>query len=70
MASGEKRCENCEFYNSKSLVWDTGECRFNAPVPSIKPAMMSDKFYSGSSLNWPPVQPNDWCGQYENKGEG
>jgi len=70
MAAGDKRCENCEFYNSNSAVWDTGECRFNAPLPSIKPAMMSDKFYSGASLNWPPVQPNDWCGQYKNKAEG
>ena len=70
MGAGEKRCENCEFYNSESSVWETGECRFNAPVPSIKPAMMSDKFYSGASLNWPPVKPNDWCGQYKNKAEG
>ena len=67
MAVKERRCENCEFYNSESSVWDSGECRFNAPLPSLKPVMLSEKFYKESSLNWPGVQPSDWCGQYREK---
>ena len=67
MAENEKRCENCDFYNGNSAVWDKGECRFNAPLPSPKHPMLNDKFYKDAPLNWPPVQPNDWCGQYKGK---
>jgi len=67
MAENEKRCKNCEFYDITSSVEGNGQCRFSAPLPTIKSAMMSDKFFNEASLNWPHVQPNDWCGQYRDK---
>lgn len=64
MAANEKRCESCEFYSNDG---DTGRCRCNAPHPTLKTSMISDKFYSESLITWPPVQPTDWCGQHREK---
>lgn len=67
MAANEKRCENCEFYYKDSLSADTGQCRCNAPHPTLKSSLMSDKFYSDAVITWPAVQPTDWCGQHKEK---
>ena len=67
MTENEKRCENCEFYESSSADEDIGKCHFNAPLPSLKHPMLDKRFYKAASLNWPLVQPTDWCGQYKDK---
>jgi len=64
MAANEKRCESCEFYCNESPGADAGQCRCNAPHPTLKTSMISDKFYSDAMLTWPTVQRTDWCGQY------
>ena len=67
MTENEKRCENCEFYESNSADEGIGKCHFNTPLPSPKHPMLNDKFYKDASLNWPPAQLTDWCGQYKDK---
>jgi len=57
MVARERRYENCEFYHDEGQGEDEGQCRFNAPFPSLKSAMMSEKFFSEASITWPTVQP-------------
>jgi hypothetical protein len=64
MGMSEKKCEACEFYCDGSPREGKGQCRFNAPFPSLKSAMMSEKFFSEASITWPTVQPTDWCGHF------
>ena len=67
VAGKEKRCGNCEFYHTEDQGGDAGQCRFNAPLPTLKSAMMSEKFFKEAALTWPNVKPGDWCGQYKEK---
>lgn len=64
MATSERQCKNCQYYDDEGQGPDKGQCRFNAPFPSLKSAMMSEKFFSEASITWPTVQPADWCGRF------
>lgn len=64
MRTGRRRCGDCEFYDDEGQGEDAGQCRFNAPFPSLKSAMMSEKFFSEASITWPTVEPTDWCGHF------
>ena len=66
MGMSERRCKDCESYDGdgQGEGEGTGQCHFNAPFPSLKSAMMSEKFFSEASITWPTVQPTDWCGHF------
>jgi hypothetical protein len=64
MATRERQCKNCQYYDEEGQGQDQGQCRFNAPFPSLKSAMMSEKFFSEASITWPTVQSADWCGHF------
>jgi rubredoxin len=64
MVTRERQCKNCQYYVDEGQGQDKGQCRFNAPFPSLKSAMMSEKFFSEASITWPTVQPADWCGRF------
>jgi hypothetical protein len=64
MGMGERKCEACEFYCEEGQSEGKGQCRFNAPFPNLKSAMMSEKFFREASITWPTVQPTDWCGHF------
>ena len=64
MTSNVRRCKDCEFYLDDGQDDGEEQCRFNAPVPSLKSATMNEKFFSEVSITWPRVGPDDWCGQF------
>lgn len=67
MASNERRCGGCEFFDGEGEGGETGRCHFNAPFPSLKSSMMSEKFYTDATITWPQVKASDWCGRYSCK---
>jgi len=62
MRAAQRQCKDCDFFCDQGET--KGQCRFNAPFPSLKSAMMSEKFFSEASLTWPTVEPTDWCGHF------
>jgi len=67
MASKQRQCRSCEFFHSEGGKGDTGLCRCNAPFPSLRSSMISEKFYSDATITWPQVKADDWCGRYSPK---
>jgi hypothetical protein len=50
-----RRCDACDYWQA----WDQiGLCRFNPPVQirDVRNDMVE---------RWPPVAPDDWCGQFQ-----
>ncbi|UCD53345.1 MAG: hypothetical protein JSW27_11990 [Phycisphaerales bacterium] len=64
MRANKRQCKDCDFYCDEGQGEAKGQCRFNAPFPSLKSAMMSEKFFSEASITWPTVEPTDWCGHF------
>lgn len=57
-----KTCDKCRFWDDTS--WKTGECHKTAPIHVSLP--MPGK--SACKAIWPETSYDDWCGDFEKRG--
>lgn len=56
----EKICAKCVHY--EAVDDREGFCRRYAPRPFVGP---ESNLLADSSINWPPVDSTDWCGEFQ-----
>ena len=65
-----ERCATCRFFG-RMLRKDrmpTGECHRRSPDQNTATELVQIGIYRVSkpvATSWPPVWPDDWCGEYE-----
>lgn len=67
----EKQCRNCSYYevNKPCISGEAateGECRKNAPIPSLTiPSLTMAGFAHATQAVFPVVEESQWCGEFK-----
>lgn len=62
----EVKCSNCRFCvritDPKNIGAQQAVCKSSAPTTIVLPTAQGQLTVSGM---WPPVSPDEWCGEFE-----
>ena len=65
--NSDEKCGECRYFADKSESESTGECHRHAPRPSPRPKMQIEGRELWADIQWPKVDVNAWCGEFEKK---
>ena len=63
----DKICGNCKYFVRRNADDNTGECHRYAPRPHPRPKMQIEGKDIWANIQWPIVDVNAWCGDFELK---
>ncbi len=63
----DENCGNCRYFIRASEHDNTGECHRYAPRPHPHPKMQIEGKDLWANTQWPKVDANAWCGEFELK---